>query len=93
MFKFEKNDLDTEIKTELEKVRRLSQEELEQVNGGKVPLYGDTREEYSMDPEDISRSIYGALYDWILMRKIAHHDKWKQSFHSKGAAKKQPLYF
>ncbi len=65
MFDFGKKDKearDAEIRSELEKMRRLSQKELEQVNGGTVPLYGDTREEYSVDPEDINRSIYGALY-------------------------------
>ena len=65
MFEFEKKDkaaLDAEIRAALEKIRTLSEEELTQVNGGKVPLFGDTREEYSMNPEDINRSIYGALY-------------------------------
>ena len=66
MFEFEKKDkaaLDAEIRAELEKIRKLSEEELAQIYGGKVPLFGDTREEYSTDPEDINRSIYGALYD------------------------------
>lgn len=60
MFGFGKNDkekLDEEIKNELEKIRKLSAEDLEEVFGG-----GDTREEYSMNPEDINRSIYGVLY-------------------------------
>ena len=52
--------LDEEIKDELEKVRKLSTEDLEKVFGGVA--MGDTREEYSMNPEDINRSIYGALY-------------------------------
>lgn len=62
MFGFGKNDkekLDEEIKNELEKIRKLSAEDLEQIYGGQA---GDTREEYSMNPEDINRSIYGALY-------------------------------
>ena len=66
MFEFGKKDkeaLDEEIKTELNIIRKLTQEELGQINGGTVPLYGDTREEYSTNPEDINRSIYGALYD------------------------------
>ena len=63
MFRLGKNDkesLDAEIRCELEKIRKLSVEELGQVYGGKT-RYGDTREEYSTDPEDINRSIYGAL--------------------------------
>ena len=52
-----KEKLDEEIKKELEKIRKLSTEDLEEIFGG-----GDTREEYSMNPEDINRSIYGALY-------------------------------
>ena len=65
MFEFEEKDkaaLDAEIRAELEKIRKLSEEELAQIYGGQVPLFGDTREEYSTDPEDINRSIYGALY-------------------------------
>ncbi len=55
-----KEKLDEEIKDELEKVRKLSTEDLAKVFGGQE--YGDTREEYSVNPEDINRSIYGALY-------------------------------
>lgn len=55
-----KEKLDEEIKDELEKVRKLSTEDLAKVFGGQE--FGDTREEYSMNPEDINRSIYGALY-------------------------------
>ena len=69
MFEFGKKDkeaLDAEIKTELEKMYELSKEDLEQISGGKAPAFGDTREEYSMDPKDINRSIYGALFDQIL---------------------------
>ena len=65
MFKFGKADkgsLDADIKAELEKLRKLSAEDLKRVYGGGV---GDTRKEgeYSMNSEDINRSIYGALYD------------------------------
>ena len=63
MFGFGKKDkekLDEEIKNELEKIRKLSVEDLEEIYGGMEN--GDTREEYSMNPEDINRSIYGALY-------------------------------
>lgn len=69
MFEFGKKDketLDAEIKTELEKMYKLSKEDLEQISGGRIEqTFGDTREEYSKDPEDINRSIYGALYDEI----------------------------
>ena len=51
--------LDEEIRNELEKIRKLSKEDIDRVNGGAT---GDTREEYSVNPEDINRSIYGALY-------------------------------
>ena len=51
--------LDEEIRNELEKIRKLSIEDIDRVNGGAT---GDTREEYSVNPEDINRSIYGALY-------------------------------
>ena len=65
MFNFGKTDkgnLDANITAELEKLRKLSAEELKQVYGGSN---GDTRKEgeYSMNSEDINRSIYGALYD------------------------------
>ena len=66
MFEFEKKDkaaLDAEIRAELEKIRKLSAEELAQIYGGNTYSLGDTREEYSTDPEDINRSIYGALFD------------------------------
>ena len=46
-----KEKLDEEIKDELEKVRKLSTEDLAKVFGG-IDM-GDTREEYSMNPEDI----------------------------------------
>ena len=65
MFTFGKKDkesLDAEIRRELEKTRRLTMEDLERVYGG-MGVEGDTREEYSTNPEDINRSIYGALYD------------------------------
>lgn len=55
-----KEKLDEEIKDELEKVRKLSTEDLEKVFGGQE--FGDTREEYSMNPEDINRSIYGTSF-------------------------------
>ena len=55
-----KEKLDEEIKDELEKVRKLSTEDLAKVLGGIA--MGDTREEYSMNPEDINRSIYGASF-------------------------------
>ena len=65
MFNFGKTDkgnLDANITAELEKLRKLSAEELKRVYGGSN---GDTRKEgeYSMNSEDINRSIYGALYD------------------------------
>ena len=60
--KEELSALKKEIETLNQKLAELTEEELTQVNGGKVPLFGDTREEYSMNPEDINRSIYGALY-------------------------------
>ena len=53
-----KEELDEGIKDKLEKVRKLSTEDLAEVFGG----LGDTREEYSMNPEVINRSIYGVLY-------------------------------
>ena len=62
MFGFEKKDkekLDEEIKNELEKIRKLSVEDLEEIYGGMEN--GDTREEYTTNQEDINRSIYGAL--------------------------------
>lgn len=64
MLGFEKNDkekLDEKIKNELEKIRELSKEDLEKIYGG-MGGGGDTREEFSMNPEDINRSIYGELY-------------------------------
>ena len=66
MFEFGKKDkesLDAEIRAELEKIRNLSEEELAQIYGGVEIILGDTREEYSTEPEDINRSIYGALYE------------------------------
>ena len=62
MFGFEKKDkekLDEEIRNELEKIRKLSAEDLEEIYGGMGN--GDTREEYTTNQEDINRSIYGAL--------------------------------
>ncbi len=63
--KKDKESLDAEIRAELEKIRTLREEELKRVYGGKhiTHSFGDTREEYSMNPEEINRSIYGALYD------------------------------
>lgn len=55
----DKETLDEEIRNELEKIRKLSKEDIDRVYGGAT---GDTREEYSVNPEDINRSIYGALY-------------------------------
>ena len=55
----DKETLDEEIRNELEKIRKLSIEDIDRVNGG---VTGDTREEYSVNPEDMNRSIYGALY-------------------------------
>ena len=50
-----------EVQPEEEGVE-LTEEELAKVSGGTGQRCGDTREEYSMNPEDNNRSIYGALY-------------------------------
>ncbi len=57
----ERNKLDEEIKRELEKIRKLTPEDLEKIYGG-AEAGGDTRTEYSMDAEDINRSIFGARF-------------------------------
>ena len=54
--KKEKND--EEIREELLEAIELSDEDLKMVVGGKD---GDTREYYSMNAEDIDRSIFGSL--------------------------------
>ena len=54
----EKEKTDDEIREELLKSFELSDEKLEKVAGGA----GDTREIYSMNEEDINRSIFGSLY-------------------------------
>ena len=54
--KKEKND--EEIREELEEAIELSDDDLEKVVGGQT---GDTREYYSMNAEDIDRSIFGSL--------------------------------
>ena len=54
--KKEKND--EEIREELEEAIELSDDDLEKVVGGA----GDTREYYSMNAEDIDRSIFGSLF-------------------------------
>ena len=57
-----KKDTDEEIREELEEAIELSDEDLKMVVGGKVPgFFGDTREYYSMNAEDINRSIFGSL--------------------------------
>ena len=60
--KKEKND--EEIREELEEAIELSDDDLEKVTGG-WDVYnggsGDTREYYSMNAEDINRSIFGSL--------------------------------
>ena len=53
--KKEKND--EEIREELEEAIELSDDDLEKVVGGA----GETREYYSMNAEDIDRSIFGSL--------------------------------
>ena len=62
--KKEKND--EEIREELEEAIELSDESLEKVVGGwcwfnVVGSDGDTRESYSVNAEDIDRSIFGSL--------------------------------
>ena len=52
-----KKDTDEEIREELEEAIELSDEDLKMVVGGE----GDTREYYSMNAEDIDRSIFGSL--------------------------------
>ena len=54
--KKEKND--EEIREELLEAVELSDEDLKMVVGGD----GDTREYYSMNAEDINRSIFGSLF-------------------------------
>ena len=57
-----KKDTDEEIREELLEAIELSDEDLKMVVGGKVPIAsGDTREYYSMNAEDIDRSIFGSL--------------------------------
>ena len=64
----EKEKTDEEIREELLKSFELSDEKLEKVAGGEWcwtntgGLNGDTREVYSMNQEDINRSIFGSLY-------------------------------
>ena len=53
-----KKDTDEEIREELEEAIELSDEDLKMVVGGE----GDTREYYSMNAEDIDRSIFGSLF-------------------------------
>ena len=68
-----KKDTDDEIREELSEAVELSDESLEKVAGGWTPeeiarlveryndACGDTREYYSMNAEDIDRSIFGSL--------------------------------
>ena len=59
---------DEEIREELLKSFELSDESLEKVAGGRYltpeeeETGGDTREVYSMNQEDINRSIFGELF-------------------------------
>ena len=55
-----KKDTDEEIREELEEAIELSDEDLKMVVGGRRK-FGDTREYYSMNAEDIDRSIFGSL--------------------------------
>ena len=62
----EKEKTDDEIREELSEAVELSDESLEKVAGGlregRKGVGGDTREVYSMNQEDINKSIFGSLY-------------------------------
>ena len=69
MFKKEKGHIKEYTKEELQDilagVKKLSMEELASVVGG-APEGGDDRESYSMDMNEINRSIFGAkFYDEV----------------------------
>ena len=49
--------IDNEIKAELERIRKLSDNDLRKIYGGMG--HGDTREKFSMNADEISRSIFG----------------------------------
>ena len=60
----EKEKTDEEIREKLAEAVELSDELLEKVAGGRTDDKhgGDTREVYSLNEEDINRSIFGELF-------------------------------
>ena len=59
----EKEKTDDEIREELSEAVELSDEDLAKIAGGCIYYGGgDTREVYSLNEEDINRSIFGDLF-------------------------------
>ena len=67
MFFNKKNQENSEFTREelqdiLTGVKELSMDDLAKVFGGRVPLAGDEREEYTLDADEIERDIFGSKF-------------------------------